>query len=183
MKILNKTTHFVMLSTLGEPAKIVTTEIETKSLLEEFRLNFKKTVNGIDPGSRHMGYTRIEKEITYCYEILLPTEKNPMECMLNIDKVLDTLIPRHYEVDQPLYIEGASHGEKFGQVRLAEARAMAMIAFSQRNDTVSVFAPSSIRKTVFGKGILRAEEVWKKILPPNAASSLAVVLCGLKKGN
>lgn len=154
---------------------------DTKELLESFKMkwgNAYPTVVGIDPGSRHMGITIIEKVSTVSMEVLVNQSDDPIERMEMVRKVIVDNVPRPNHGFA--LVEGSSHGEVYGQTQLAEARASAMMALKVRGFVIKVMPPSSIRKKVFGNGKTRGEDFWKKQIAPNAASSLVCALCGWK---
>ena len=153
---------------------------DTKELLESFKMewiNSFPTIVGIDPGSRHMGISIIEKEMTTSIEVLVNPSDDPIERMEMIRRVIVDNVPRTHGF---ALVEGSSHGEVYGQTQLAEARASAMMALKVKGYLIQVMPPSSIRKKVFGNGKTRGEDYWKKQIAPNAASSLVCALCGYK---
>lgn len=154
---------------------------DTKELLESFKMkwgNAYPIVVGIDPGSRHMGITLIEKEYSTSMEVLINQSDDPITRMEMVRKVIVDNVPR-FKHGFAL-VEGSSHGEVYGQTQLAEARASAMMALKVKGFAIKVMPPSSIRKKVFGNGKTRGEDFWKKQIAPNAASSLVCALCGWK---
>jgi Holliday junction resolvasome RuvABC endonuclease subunit len=155
-------------------------EQDTPELLESFKMKWSNAyplVVGIDPGSRHMGLTIIEKDITRSFEFLLNQSENPITRMEYVGQAVKECIHRSTGF---ALVEGSSHGEVYGQTQLAEARASAMLAMSEKGFEVICMPPSSIRKKVFGNGKTRGEDFWKKQIAPNAASSLVCALCGWK---
>lgn len=72
-------------------------------------------------------------------------------------------------------IEGASFGDVYRQVELAEIRASAVLWSIEKFYPEDVFLvpPSKIRKKVFGNGSIIGKDVWKKQLSPDAADALA----------
>ena len=72
-------------------------------------------------------------------------------------------------------IEGASYGDKFGQVKLAEARTGFALGCSELGLSVTTVAPKTPRKVVFGSGNTGAWDVWLT-LNHNAADALCLAL-------
>lgn len=101
---------------------------------------------------------------------------------------------RAYQMGQELYrvyhqpskgpkisiIEGASYGDRFGQVGLAEIRFGFYLGLYTAGADVTIVAPTSIRKAVFGSGKTQAMDVWA-CLNHNGADSLAIALYSLMK--
>jgi len=99
---------------------------------------------------------------------------------------------RAYQMGQELYrvyhqrnpgprisiIEGASYGDHFGQVGLAEIRFGFYLGLYASGADVTIVAPTSVRKTVFGSGKTQAMDVWAS-LNHNGADSLAIALYSL----
>jgi Holliday junction resolvasome RuvABC endonuclease subunit len=72
-------------------------------------------------------------------------------------------------------VEGASYGDRFGQVKLAEIRCGFALGISEKGIPVSIIAPKTPRKTVFGSGDIVAMDVWPTI-NHNAADALCLAL-------
>jgi len=72
-------------------------------------------------------------------------------------------------------VEGASYGDRFGQVKLAEIRCGFELGFSELGLPVVIVAPKTPRKTVFGNGDIVAMDVWSQI-NHNASDALCLSL-------
>jgi len=139
---------------------------------------------GIDPGSRHMGLTILKSDgLGETYEIELPTQPDALSKMHVVRKMMEWILDKELGlITQPIYavIEGSGYSMPFGQTELAEARAVAMLTLDSYGIKVNVIPPTSIRKKVFGSAKIHAEDLWKELIPPNAASSIACAMCCTK---
>jgi hypothetical protein len=72
-------------------------------------------------------------------------------------------------------LEGAAFNKTFGQVQLAEVRTGYYIAMRHYTETISVPAPMTARKVVFGDGRTQPGDIWP-LLNHNGADSLALAL-------
>ena len=72
-------------------------------------------------------------------------------------------------------VEGASYGDRFGQVKLAEVRAGFALGCSESGLPVTTVAPKTPRKVVFGDGNKGAWDVWMG-LNHNASDALCLAL-------
>lgn len=145
-------------------------------------------VFGIDPGNRHMGLTILQSNFfnAQCFEITFPTERLVIPRATQIRLALSDII---FMSENWLYqnilvaIEGSSFASAFRNTELAEARLTAALWFKDNltvNDGQFIFIPPlTVRKQIFGSGKIKAEQSWPD-LKPDAASSLAVALAGLK---
>lgn len=149
----------------------------------QFELCVHEPIVGIDPGNHHMGITIIPKDapLIICGEIDFVPERDSAKRPPMIYEVVYRFLTFYRE--EPEYhfgkglIEGASFGDKFRQVELAEARTAALMALDDLVKDIQILPPLSIRKQVFGNGKIRGEDKWEYLLPPNAASSLVCALC------
>lgn len=173
--------------------------ISLTSLVEDVAVNFCSTFRtspfykgdllvGIDPGSTHLGITLLPfndiSKSLLCFEITLPSKKTSIESALavcNAFYICMKLGRMNYLSNFPAIIEGPSYGERYGQAKLAEMRiALALEIHNKFYGRVLYSPPKSIRKIVFGDGKIIAKKLWKDILLPDAADSLACALAGLK---
>lgn len=83
------------------------------------------------------------------------------------------LIRMHFP--QILVLEGASYGDRYGQVKLAEIRAGFALGATEAGVEVKIVAPKTPRKVVFGSGDTQAMDVWVA-LNHNAADALCLAL-------
>lgn len=149
----------------------------------QFDLPAHSIIVGIDPGNHKMGITIMPTDVPLiiCGEINMTPERDPAKRPPMIYEVVYRFLT--YYREEPEYhfgrglIEGASFGDKFRQVELAEARTAALMALDDLVKDIQILPPLSIRKQVFGNGKIRGEDMWKYLLPPNAASSLVCALC------
>lgn len=143
---------------------------------------------GIDPGSTHLGITLFPSayihDSLFAFEVTLPSEKTSIESALSVRKAFRTCLKLAYMGNLsgfPAIIEGPSYGERYGQAKLAEMRiTLALEILDSFYGHVRYSPPKSIRKIVFGDGKIVAKEIWKDLLLPDAADSLACALAGLK---
>lgn len=150
---------------------------------------------GIDPGQVNMGIAFVYKNEADLFQIKLPSNLDPvvrMQATANAVNYLLSFRPRPID-DWKLFsatkchcvIEGAAYGAVSGQVPLAENRTtcamMAMTAFLP----VAILPPAEIKQRIFGKGNLRARDVWPhlqikddrdKVLRDDAAAALSCAL-------
>lgn len=87
---------------------------------------------------------------------------------------LSQVLCRQYSPDM-LVLEGASYGDRYGQVKLAEIRAGFAIGATEVGVEVKIVAPKTPRKVVFGSGDTQAMDVWVA-LNHNAADALCLAL-------
>ena len=76
-------------------------------------------------------------------------------------------------------VEGPSFGSPGRQADLAMARAAGLLALNYWGLQIKIVAPKSIRKSVFGSGLVRAEDVWREVAP-DAASAIACAIAAGK---
>lgn len=126
---------------------------------------------GIDPGTVNLGICVFLFRKISVYTIKLNRDKNPVNRMLNTKKILSYLIP-YQEYDSKVCIEGASYGDVYRQVELAETRAACVFWGVDYGMDVKIAQPSEIRKAVFGNGTIKGKDVWKGILSGDAADAL-----------
>lgn len=150
----------------------------------EFGIQPKILLIGLDPGNRNMGITIIPPSWfgpIISVEIRMEPERDPVNRIFNIYQMVYQFVGKELpqEIRQEGYavIEGASFGDKFRQVELAEARTASLMALSNLGLHINILPPISIRKKVFGAGKIKGENLWKHLLPSNAASSLVCALC------
>lgn len=87
------------------------------------------------------------------------------------------LIQSQIEIYHPdvVILEGASYGDRFGQVKLAEVRCGFALGVTERGIPIQILAPKTPRKTVFGHGDIGAWDVWVR-LDHNGADALCLAL-------
>ena len=72
-------------------------------------------------------------------------------------------------------VEGASYGDTYGQVPLAEIRFGFYTALKDLQYPVEYIPPSSTRKFIFGKGTIQPMDIWIDI-NHNAADAFSIAL-------
>src|SRR3990167_2421992 len=135
---------------------------------------------GIDPGVTNLGITFIQpmnKNATL-FQIQLKRADNMIDRMVNIRYALQDCIG-YFGFNPRCVIEGASFGNQYRQVELAEARAAIGLWFHNHSVKVDVIPPLMIRKSIFGSG--KIKNIWENI-PDDTAASLACVLYSMKEG-
>jgi hypothetical protein len=130
---------------------------------------------GVDPG-RNFGLTLYLPHtgdlITYGGK--LPAGDYPMEAQSFINDFVGNG-PKIW-VNDSVLIEGASYGDKYGQVLLEGIRMAFELAFKNLGFmNVKRIAPNSARKIVLGSGKETGKAIWPTI-NPNAADSVVIAL-------
>lgn len=147
-----------------------------------------EVVFGIDPGGRYMGLTILERtyHLATSYEIEFPSERLVIPRATQIRLALSDIIflGESWKAENILVaVEGSSFASPYRNTELAEARLTAALWFKDKLEVEEgnfVFIPPlTVRKYIFGNAKIRAEEQWPE-LKPDAASSLAIALAGLK---
>lgn len=136
------------------------------------------TYIGIDPGTVHLGVAIIDASSInikiHLYEVTIERSKDAVERIQATKFILTDVFLGIYLIGNPkMIIEGASYGNNFRQVELAEQRATMVLWALEHGITPSLISPLSIRKKVFGSAKIKAEDKWKGLAPPNALSALA----------
>lgn len=127
---------------------------------------------GIDPGTTNLGICTFFRDMLRTYKVKLIRDKNPINRMLNTKKALSSCV--HYQdYKASVCIEGASYGDVYRQVELAEIRAACVFWALDHGMDVKIAQPSEIRKAVFGNGTIKGKEIWKDVLSGDAADALA----------
>lgn len=127
---------------------------------------------GIDPGTTNLGICTLFHGELKTYKVKLIRDKNPINRMLNTKKAL-SLCVNYQDYKASACIEGASYGDVYRQVELAEIRAACVFWALEHGMDVKIAQPSEIRKAVFGNGTIRGKDIWKDVLSGDAADALA----------
>lgn len=141
---------------------------------------------GIDPGSRHMGFTLLYRTGKGdAYECWLPAQPNALARMHAVRRMLEWILDCHFKGYQVMpnihaVVEGSGYSKVFGQPELAEARAMSILTLDKYGIKVEVIVPNLVRKVAFGSAKIKADELWKGLISPNAASSIGCAICASK---
>ena len=135
---------------------------------------------GADPGTKNLGIAAIypntsEKTMeANLYKIVLDRNDDAVERILNVQKVLSTL-SIWCRWKNPAVIEGASFGNHYRQVELAEQRASIVLWCNIRGLKVKIVPPKTIRKHAFGDGNMK--NPWDN-LKDDVAAALGCALYG-----
>ena len=133
---------------------------------------------GVDPGTRKMGVSVYVGKTIFVNQINFTSpEKEAIKKMLSIaEAMMFCGIPHHLSIPGISVTEGASYGESFGQVNLAEARATSMLVLAQIGFEVKKLSPLSIRKISTGNSKNKGECFD---FGPDAASSFLCLLAAM----
>lgn len=147
----------------------------------------RKTYIGIDPGEVNMGISLIHQDGVggELWQIKFPSNCSSVQRVLNTHTIMREFLDNHI-LDSNTYavIENASFGATYGQASLAENRTVAAYYIIMSGLGIAYIPPLSIRKTVFGSGKTRAEDVWPELAYKghnDVASALACALYGYAK--
>jgi Holliday junction resolvasome RuvABC endonuclease subunit len=142
-------------------------EIEEFSPPSEMRI-------GVDPGTRNLGIAVIRPDIesVTLYKITFKRHKKALSRLLDVQQVLGRTIG-HFTPNSKVIIEGASYGNFYRQVELAEQRAAILLWFHKYDIEGELIPPLTIRKNVFGSG--KVKNPWPEI-DDNMAASLGAAL-------
>ena len=154
-------------------------------ILKEFKLNDSITAfavespyprpdvikYGIDPGTTNIGIAYVHPTpnvAVMLYQVKLERADTTLGRILAIQNALTQcrLLIRN---DARAVVEGASYGNKYRQVELAEVRAAIVIWFYRYGVLTDVVPPKTIRKVVFGNGNIK--NPWEN-LPDDVAAAL-----------
>jgi crossover junction endodeoxyribonuclease RuvC len=144
---------------------------------------------GIDPGSRITGFGIIEiqsRKAVYVTSgcIRLKTEAMPVrlnEIFESVTKIIQQYQPTILSIEQVFVYRNASSA-----LKLAQARAVAIVAAMQQNLSIHEYAPTKIKQTIVGVGHAEKAQVQQMVklllnLPgtpqADAADALAIALC------
>lgn len=147
--------------------------IVTKTCIEP-PIHIKNTNDlyiGIDPGTTNFGIASLYRGYVDTWKISFKRDKNPVERMLEARRILAKFLT-FFGVHTYVTVEGASYGDIYRQVELAEIRAACIWWAVERKIDVKIAQPSEIRKAVFGNGTIKGKEIWKKSLSGDAADAL-----------
>ncbi len=130
---------------------------------------------GFDPGTTHIGIAVIDTckgnhDLTL-FQINLERSDDAITRTIGMKKLISHCV-NWFCYPQFACIEGASFGDRYRQVELAEVRAAAVIWCYDHEFETRVVPPLVVRKEVFGNGRTKANEVWTNI-PADAANALA----------
>lgn len=130
---------------------------------------------GVDPGTTHLGFAVLDTcySTQHCelFQIELERSSDPVTRMVGTGKLLSRCVNWYCS---PSYacIEGASFGDRFRQVELAEVRTAVAIWAIDKEFITKIIPPLTVRANVFGNGRTKAQDVWTNI-PSDAANALA----------
>ena len=135
---------------------------------------------GIDPG-RNFGITYISDIEILVYNGTMPSAPHDVYAEKAYDLTLEFCDTYCLTKGDVAIVEGASYGDTFGQVGLAEIRQGFRLALKHHGLEPITVAPKSARKVVFGSGNTQAMNIWA-CLNHNAADALALGLFGSMTG-
>lgn len=174
--------------------EIIRTEIvkpETNNVYERIYktyidtdLEFKdQTYFGFDPGTVNLGiafiYPTKETMEGILYKVDLVRDMDAVRRMMNVRKVLSNL-GFFTKWNCPAVIEGASFGNNYRQVELAEQRASIALWCHIRGMKAKIVPPKTIRKQAFGNGNLK--NPWDEQIDDDVAAALGCALYSYKTG-
>jgi Holliday junction resolvasome RuvABC endonuclease subunit len=134
----------------------------------------KGLVIGIDPGTVHLGICILWVTQVTLYQVTLIRNDDPIQRIQDVQKVIAECI-HAYPYTATVCIEGASFGDRYRQVELAEQRASIALWALNRSFDVRIVPPNTIRKKVFLSAKVKAHEVWDN-LPQDCAAALSCAL-------
>jgi len=147
--------------------KVQSTEVKPPIPLE----NSNKMFLGIDPGTTNLGIAKIDFGRVHLWKVNFPRHKNPIERMLLTKTILNHFI-HAYKYKNYVTIEGASYGDVYRQVELAEVRAACIWWAMDKGVEPIIAQPTEIRKKVFGNGTVKGKEIWKDKISGDEADAL-----------
>ena len=154
--------------------------IRYRVIVQPAVIEMNKMLIGIDPGQVNMGMAFVGKDHADLYQIGLPSDSDPAIRIMNVAEVVSSLLEVwRPQLDDRACIEYAAYNKLHGQVPLAEARTSAGIALMQKGIVPLFVPPATIRKTVFGKGTIRAEDVWPELADKKHNDFLVALSCAL----
>jgi len=148
---------------------------------QTYDASFKGQI-GVDPGTKNLGiatiYPNTSEEIMEAnlYKVVLDRDDDAVKRMLVVRSVLSNL-NIWYRWGCPAVIEGASFGNHYRQVEIAEQRASIALWCNTRGMRVKIVPPKTIRKHSFGDGTVK--NPWDN-LEDNMAAALGAALYGYK---
>ena len=146
--------------------------------IQKFRIELPRPFNssiktiGIDPGTVNFGIAILDPNQTIgtMFQVKIERHDNPVQRIINIQHIMSDCV--WWCGGNDLIIEGSSFGAIYRQVELAEIRASIVLWGKRQDMNVKIVPPKTIRKTVFGKGTIKAHEYWEG-LPEDALAALA----------
>jgi Holliday junction resolvasome RuvABC endonuclease subunit len=164
--------------------EVVETITDTKFLKKRIKPDLEFGDNaffGFDPGTRNLGiafiYPTDKIMEAVLYKVNLERVDDAVERMINVRKVLSTL-NLFFKPDSHAVIEGASFGNVYRQVELAEQRASIALWCVNRMMNVKIVPPKTIRKGAFGDGNIK--NPWEDQIEDNMAAALGCAIYGYK---
>lgn len=141
------------------------------------------TAIGIDPG-KNFGMTIINREYLQVYYGTLQVSKKPgvsgkmLHELIHKRLFYDRLVDVPENVVFRAVVEGAAYNFAKGQVFLEEIRFACYLGLANLGYTTEIIPPVTIRKMAFGRGTIKAQEIWP-MLNPNGADSIGCALAAL----
>ncbi len=171
--------------------------VDRYTIIPPIELISLDTFCGIDPGTSNAGmarlYSKDADDRAELWQIKITRDDDAIKRMNLASSIVSYFI---YEVDLskeyffPILtiIEGASFGNNFRQVELAEQRATFVWRLLDGSYEVKIIPPTTIRKAVFGSGKIKAHEAWqlagipKNKQPNDALTALSCAYYEMMKG-
>ncbi len=155
-------------------------DMRVKHARADYQFTDLSPVIGVDPG-RNWGLSLILQTFRYpiTYDLYvywgtLPKEEVTHKYFDSVQKFINLWLPPNTDI-KVVCVEGASYGERFGQVMLEDVRLGFVKAFENMGMKVTLVPPLTARKAVFGNGKIKASSIWLDI-NRNAADAAAIAL-------
>jgi hypothetical protein len=150
-------------------------EMKIQHALAEYNFGDVDDAIGLDPG-KNWGMGVIRNGVLRAYWGRLPDMEHDHDYFDVInDFILGWLPPK--VPAKIVCVEGASFGEKFGQILLEDIRLSFLLAFKKRGFDVTLVPPKTARKIVLGSGNTKASELFVSI-NGNGADGACLALYG-----
>lgn len=167
--------------------------VDEYNILAPIKLLSFTSFVGIDPGSCNLGlaflYSDDEGEDkAKLWQIKIERDANPIQRMMDAKTIIQFVIvpiSSHMYGRKLVVIENAAYAQGFRQVELAEQRAVMAMWLVENFYEVTMIAPMTIRKKVFGSGKIKAHEAWqlagipKNKQPTDALAALSCAYYGM----
>jgi len=131
------------------------------------------TYLGVDPGTVNLGLCGMDLDLgtAILYQIKQERDDTAVERIQKMRRLLQSCFT-FFKPSIKMMIEGASFGNRYRQVELAEIRAAAVLWGLDHGAEVKVLPPLTIRKQVFGSAKQKPHEVWSELAEfPDAAEA------------
>lgn len=128
---------------------------------------------GVDPGTVNIGLAEFGRaNIITAFQIKMKRENDAVDRVKNFYAVMSECF-HSFIIPSFMVIEGASYGDRYRQVELAEVRASAIFwGIHKQINSVRVYPPQSIRKLVFGSAKKSVKNFYEGI-PLDCGAAIA----------